>query len=392
MSEGAGRVGLSKQRAQWAAAAEQSGRSMAALLVEALRLRLGRGRLGFSEYLDFRLYQGDLPLERKREFGGWRAQRVLEDILIDDYSRFLSLDKVTMYALLQAHGLPIPALRAVYASARPGAILQLPDPDALMAWLREPGHLPVYLKPSMGAYGRGNHLLVALEGDRLLLGDGERVDLHEFVAGLGSPRGLGWLLQEPLAAAAPIAELCGAKISGVRVHSFLGRDGPVLTRAIWKIHAGRGDSDNFCHGASGNLLADVDIASGRIRRVVAGVGVEQRVDPVHPVSGRPLVGFALPHWDALKAAVLDAQLAFPGYLCPGWDIAICDDGPRILEVNSGGDIDLPQHAGRRGFIDDELMTLLAGRGLAALVDGPERAGERAPSNDRVGRRKHHWPW
>jgi hypothetical protein len=52
-----------------------------------------------------------------------------------------------------------------------------------------------------------------------------------------------------------------------------------------------------------------------------------------------LEGFHVPHWNDVKALVCEAHKAFPGYVCPGWDVAICKDGPKILEVNFFGDIE-----------------------------------------------------
>lgn len=374
-------------------AAAATGRPLAALLLEALRLRFGGNRLGLSEYMDFRLHEADLSGADKAMFGGARAQAVLEELLIDDYARFLSLDKLSMYALLRGHGFAVPALRATYRSLRPSSVTQLHTPQALAAYLRAPGALPVYLKRSFGAYGRGNRLVTGLQGDSIVFGNADTVPLAEFCASLDDGRSLGWLLQQPLQPHAEIVALTGTrKISGLRVHSFLTPRGARLTRAIFKINAGELDSDNFEHGASGNLLGAVDIDSGRIVRSIAGTGAGQRVNPPHPVTGRALTGFVLPHWPAVRELVLDAHRAFPGFICPGWDIALCPEGPVIMEVNAFGDIDLSQHACRRGFLDDEFRALLAERGLLPLLR-PGAAGlHRSPRNHRLGRRKHHWPW
>jgi hypothetical protein len=382
------------------AAAQASGRSLPALLLEALQLRLHRAGaghgLGLSEYLDFQLYLNDLSPEAKREFCGFRGQDALEQVLIDDTSRLISLDKFTMYAVLSAYGLPIPALRASYGTARPrgfGPLRSLTTPAELEAFLREPGQLPLYVKPSYGAYGRGNVLIQALDGDQLLLGSGERVAVAAFVASLDVNRTLGWVLQQPLTPHPAVEQLTGSpKISGLRVHSFLTPRGPVLTRAMFKINAGLRDSDNFEHGASGNLLAAVDLDTGRLTRVVAGTGANQQRNPVLARTGQTIEGATVPDWPAVVNLVLEAHRAVPGYLMPGWDIALCGDGPRILEVNAFGDVDLTQHAHRRGFLDAALRALLRERGLEELVLSGAGASEVSPRNHRRGRRKHHWPW
>lgn len=381
-------------------AARDSGRPLAALLKEALQFRL-RGlkaghSLGFSEYLDFGLHLNDLAPAQKQEFIGYRSQMALEEVLIDDYSRLISLDKLTMYALMRGHGLPAPALRASYGAARPtgnNGWRVLTTPEALTAFLREPGTLPLYCKPSFGSYGRGNVLIESLDGDHLLLSPTGRVPLADFVASLDPARTLGWVLQEPLSPHPDVQALTGSdRISGLRIHSFASVRGPQVTHMIFKINAGQRVSDNFEHGASGNLLAGVNVDTGRIERVVSGIGPGQQRNPRLPLTGRQLEGEIVPQWQEAKELVLQAHLAFPGYLLPGWDVALCAGGPRLLEVNAFGDVDLGQHAYRRGFLDARLRALLRERGLEKSVFSAPKPSAVSARNGRRGQRRHHWPW
>jgi hypothetical protein len=376
----------------FSAASKQSGRSVSSLFLELIKLRFGVGRLGASEYLDFRLHMNDLTFEQKCAFGGYRAEVILEEILIDDYARFLSLDKITMYCLLEGCGLPIPTIRAIYRSKRPSSLLCLDSPQALAAYLETPSSLPVYVKPSFGGYGRGNTLISGSDNGSLVLGDGTIVELHRFCESLDERGGLGWILQEPLVSQSGIAKLCGDKISGVRVHSFMTNNGPSVTKAIWKVNIGTEDSDNFRDGESGNLAAALDIHTGEVTRVVSGIGLDQIVNVPHPRTGAQLVGFRLPYWNEIKSLVCEAHLAFPGFICPGWDIAVCEDGPRILEVNYFGDIDLPQRAYKNGFMDEPFLSLMRDRGLDHLLFGTSGSKQRSPKTGRFGRRKHHWKW
>ncbi len=371
-------------------ASRESGRPVRELFAEAIGLRLGIGRLGLLEYLDYRLYLNDLDAEQKSAFGGWRAQQLLERLLVDDYSRFLSLDKLTMYALMRGLGFPIPELRAVYGLTRPQSFTNLGSPEALADYLQDGRNLPVYLKPAFGAYGRGNTLILGVEGDQLRLGDGSSVSVRSFCESLNSRASLGWLLQQPLCSHPDLAEVCGDKISSVRIHTFLGAGGPEVVSALLKVNAGAQDCDNFRHGESGNLLGALDIATGRVTRVVSGTGSTQKLVEQHPRSGKCLIDLQLPAWQAVVALALDAQLAFPGYLCPGWDIAICPDGPKILEVNYFGDIDLPQHAYRRGFLDDKLIALMKSRGLDLASSGESACSRFLRLNGRS--RLRVWPW
>lgn len=374
------------------AASSQSGRSPLSLAAEMIRLRISAAKLGISEYFDFQLYLSDLTHEEKCRFGGWRLQSVLEEILADDYALFLSLDKITMYTLLDGYSLPIPKLRAAYLSQRPSALKQIGSAEQLADYLQQPEATPVYIKPSYGAYGRGNTLVRGANDGTLTLGDNTSIKTIDFCKSLKSAHALGWVLQEPLVPHPSIAKVCGSKISGIRVHTFLSAQGPILTKAIWKINVGKEDSDNFQHGASGNMLAALDLETGRVIRVVAGTGPTQVINPTHPVTGAQFTDFCMPWWQEIKALACNAQLAFPGFICPGWDIAVCEDGLKILEVNSFGDIDLSQHAYRVGFLDESFIAMMRGRSLDKLLHRSSGVLQRSPKNQRLGIRKHHWDW
>ncbi len=379
-------------------AARLSRRSIPELLVESLRLRLSGRQLGLAEYFEFRLFHNDLTFAEKAQFGGYRTQAMLEELLVDDYSKILSIDKLTMYALFKGLGLPAPEARGVYGRQVPvGFCRTLDTLGQLVDYLKLPGSLPVYMKPAYGSYGRGNILIERATGAGFQLGDGSIVAPEALGGMLPNPAGLGWLLQEPLESHADIAACCGRKISGVRVHTFLTSRGPVITKVVWRINVGNQDSDNFRDGQSGNMAAAVDPTTGVVERVINGIGFSQTVADRTAMADQNrdalrYCGFQLPCWDEVKKLALDAALALPGYINPGWDIAICADGPRILEVNYFGDLDFPQHSHRLGYLDHSLMVLLQDRQLAMYVDQKPNHKKKCKNNGRIGSRQCHWPW
>jgi len=236
-------------------------------------------------------------------------------------------------------------------------------------------------------------LISRIEGDNVLLGNGTTELLADFCKSLDEARTLGWIIQEALVSHSDIIAITGStKISGLRIHTFNRPDIPEIVKAILKINLGTKDSDNFEHGTSGNMLGAVDLVTGEVFRVISGTGVKQSINPIHPVTGYSMVGFKIPFWNETLNLVKDAQAAFPGFICPGWDIALCEDGPKILEINAFGDIDLSQHAYRSGFLDHHFLSLLEGRGLQKLLYAGPGKGLRSASNGRLGVRRHHWPW
>ncbi len=84
---------------------------------------------------------------------------------------------------------------------------------------------------------------------------------------------------------------------------------------------------------AGNLAAPVDLETG----VVTGPGVYSDITKedrdLHPVSGNRINGFALPYWKEVKDLSRRAALHAPENLSVGWDIAITETGPELIEGN-----------------------------------------------------------
>jgi hypothetical protein len=362
------------------------------MLTEIARLRFSRGGMSATEYFEFRLYEDDLPFDEKRAFVGKHGQRVLDELTADEFSMFLAYDKLTMSMLLRGLGLPIPSPLALYcgwARSCPFPVLQ--GAAQLTRFLEKCQDYPIYLKPCHGHYGRGNASLTGFSDGGVVLGDGTRVPVDEFVGSLRDRSGLGWLIQKTLLPHREIVERCGRKISGVRFYALLSARGPVIHRAVWKINVGKRDADNFDHGTSGNLLGAIDLATGTITRVVGGLGATQVQNPVHPVTGRPLVDVVLPEWERARSVVLRGTAAFPGFISQGWDVALCDEGPVLMEVNVPN-VDISQLSYRKGFLDDACMGYLEELGILHLFHGPSQPWRAVRGGARRGRRAQHWKW
>jgi len=101
--------------------------------------------------------------------------------------------------------------------------------------------------------------------------------------------------------------------------------------AVCKIPTGAAATD---HMAFGGVAAPVDLATGRLGR---GVRKDEGkfITPCerHPDTGAVIAGFQLPDWERAKQLVLRAHEALDRIACVGWDVALLDDGPVIVEGN-----------------------------------------------------------
>lgn len=87
-------------------------------------------------------------------------------------------------------------------------------------------------------------------------------------------------------------------------------------------------------GGGGNVDVCIDPATGMTQYAIQYDGWRKIKDiDRHPDTGAQLNGVRIERWEELKAEVLRFQQAFPWCKAAGWDIAVTDDGPVVIEVN-----------------------------------------------------------
>ena len=107
---------------------------------------------------------------------------------------------------------------------------------------------------------------------------------------------------------------------------------------------------------SGGMMAAVDIETGKV--VTGGVDHTNVMHDIHPDTKVPIKGFQIPLFDEVKDLIVRASTDIPGYF--GWDIAITETGPVIVEVNTSPGADglqtpfVPQKKGMRYVIEKYL--------------------------------------
>lgn len=87
-------------------------------------------------------------------------------------------------------------------------------------------------------------------------------------------------------------------------------------------------------GSGGNVDAAVDINKGEINNAIIYRGVRDS-SPIdfHPDSKVRLQGLSIPNWDEICSKVIEFQKKMPFVKAAGWDIAITENGPIVIEVN-----------------------------------------------------------
>lgn len=340
-----------------------SGKTVLGQLIECLGLYAGTGKISPSEYYEYRLFDDQaLSADEKKEFVGWRFAAELDRVLNYPTYHVVSSDKLLFYNIIGGLNLPCPR---IYAAVHPNGRLGLgarsiTSQPELVRFIRDEITFPFFSKPVQGSFGAGSCLVDEYDrvGDELVLADGKRIPLGEFAEACfrKSPDGRrlpGQILQEALKVHPAIHAKCGPNISGLRLIVLMTESGPKLFRAVWKVTVGNNYVDNFKGGEFGNLLGDVCVDTGRVKNVIAGTGLDRKTVHKHPDTGEDLTDFVLPDWREAVDLCLSASTITPTLRFQHWDVALSCDGPRLLELNFDGSVDLPQLAGHKGIFDSQ---------------------------------------
>lgn len=151
----------------------------------------------------------------------------------------------------------------------------------------------------------------------------------------------GYLYVEPLITQHHLLQkLSPTAVNTVRVITVINRKIEVdIISASLRISV-NSETDNF---STGNLAAAVDISTGK----VISVGIKRLAAcsesfEFHPVTGERILGFQIPHWSKVIEIVNEAALIFPQVRTVGWDVAILEEKPIIIEGNPSWNKGAPQ--------------------------------------------------
>ena len=345
---------------QLSAARLDGGKPAFRQLSEMLMLRLRKPPVGISEYFEYGVWHRSITRAMLDEFIGWRQSAALDREFNEDYSRVLANDKLLNYMVLLTNGYPIPTPLASYTigGRRIADEKILKTHDEVFSFLTSDAY-PFYVKPISAGYGRGVLGVAGREGERFRLFDGRLIGLDEFMAPFDFAPYQGMLFQKPLTSHPDISELTGTKaVSCVRFICFVTPNGPTVHTAFWKITTGANMLDNFSHGDYGNCLGSIDVENGRVTRVISRMGPGGQIEK-HPTTRKRLLGVTLPDWQQAVDLVFSASKHFPGLHLQNWDVALCPDGPVLLELNTESELAVAQAISGRGLMDVRLRKILA---------------------------------
>lgn len=222
--------------------------------------------------------------------------------------------------------------------------------------------IDLFVKPLYGQGGKSAARWDYQGSGKYRRNDGEVATEAQILEGL---REASWqstfLVQPRLVNHHEIADLANGTLATVRVMSCRNEQGGFeVTNAVFRMARNSAVIvDNF---HAGGIAANVDIHTGELGRGACGAwgatadGWYER----HYETGAQILQRKLPCWPELIDLVQYAHgSAFSDQVVIGWDVALLDNGPCMIEANKAPDLDIIQRIGNGPIGNERLGKLLA---------------------------------
>lgn len=287
--------------------------------------------LTWDEYYDFEFEKRS---ERfKKEFLGLNEQRYYLDYLNPVKYYSLARNKYLTHIVLEKVGVRTSVLYCYYQPEGRYFIREecASDLDGVMSILKAKCVQTCVIKTLESSHGDNVFVVRDMEylKDDIILTrfDGQNVMLSSIL-------GLDPLLFESVVHQTDqFAALNESSVNTVRFMTTLWPDGSAKVFAAF-IKIGRTGRCIDNAGDGGNVDVCVDVETGELKYAIQYDGWRniKEIDN-HPDNGTRLNGTLIENWEAIKEDVQRFQQSFPFCKAAGWDIAITDDGPVVIEVN-----------------------------------------------------------
>lgn len=152
-----------------------------------------------------------------------------------------------------------------------------------------------------------------------------------------------FVFQENIIQNEQISKIYDKSINTIRIHTYLHEDDKVeIVSALMRFGFGGSVVDNGC---SGGFFVPVDIEEWKLcgkGRTYLSAGAKTFAN--HPDTNVKLDGYQLPFADEIVRYVTVGAKLFSDNKLIGWDIALTENGPIVIEANAGPHVSMLQMA------------------------------------------------
>jgi Sugar-transfer associated ATP-grasp len=344
------------------------GRALPRQWIDQLRFAWTRGIMPPWYYI-FALHDGDRAPYAATFLNRCETKRGVFPALREPEDRTIEFDDKGLFArLCRQHFLP--AVPVIVVAE--GGELYWQDMTALPK-------TDLFVKPLDGCGGKGAERWDYLSG--IYYREGAKLTPAQWIDRLTRRSRDRALIAQPRVTNHPeMRVLSNGALSTMRLLTCLDERGaPEIMGAVCRMAIGDNRTVDNLH--AGGIASRIALGDGQLSKAT-DLGLSARTGwlDVHPDTHAIITGRTIPHWDAVRALALRAHAAFAHHILVGWDIALLEDGPCLIEGNGGPDVDIMQRHSRKGLMGERFGALLAWH----LAHAPARHPAGAPSGVALG--------
>ncbi len=295
---------------------------------------------GLREYYNYRLFDKSYPKEYKQNFLSWTKSQEYLKFLNPDQFGLIALNKFFTHIFLEEVKIPTSKLLFLYdpqSWASTEKILN--SNDLVKEYLFNNDIKEFVCKPVSGSRGVGVDVFInkELNSNKLFLVhiNGMKIGLDDYLK-----VNKQILFEERIKQSEYINQINSTSLNTIRCVTMLFPSGNVeILTSFWRIAREGKWVDNISQGS--NIGSEIDINTGRaIEPVIIFLDSDSKIEKtdIHPDSEIILKKFQIKNWDKIINEIKLFQKKISFFKSIGWDIAITDNGPVVVEMNHRWDV------------------------------------------------------
>ena len=175
-------------------------------------------------------------------------------------------------------------------------------------------------------------------GNSVWMYDSQNVNVSELYHKLKQEKDAHYVIEEKIVQHQDLAAFHSSSVNTLRIVTLYDDKRDVVHFMFAKIRIGNKGAylDNtHAGGISGNIDLETGIINGPGYNVLDG-----KEFLLHPISGKPIVGFQIPFWQECKLFIEKVAKITPQIRYVGWDVVVLPDGCfSLIEANDNADHD-----------------------------------------------------
>ena len=340
-------------------AAQESGQHVFKMTFKMLKL-YRKHKISAQEFLDYGLYRSELSKEDKARFiAGFKHADIATQC--SDLSWLaVTEDKFLCQEFLKSSSIPTPKTLAVIDISERDYldVPHITNVETLKQFCLEGDRLPFFAKENR-AVGRVRAFVVeSANEEELELKHHGSMTYEQFFDEMVFDR---TYLVQPYLKNHAFFEPLTDHLATVRIYNFVSEDEIYQPFFVLKIPNSTNLSGNFW--SEGNVGCQVDGASGKIIKSVLKTPESIMVCDESTELYQYLEGKVLPDWAQIVQLSQRVARVFQPVSFQSLEFAMTDQGPVLLEVNTGGSFDLPQAITQEGFLTDKVKAFFESHGV-----------------------------